>query len=174
MFGFDNFAREYYRKLSNLFSLANAIFNHQTIAQCDHAPGIFDDTRVVSGENKRHASLFVKFSHDFHDLFAVDRVEVGGRLVGQDQGRFGGQGAGDGHTLLLAAAHLIGAVIGAIGKINRIEQFHDTIVALFGSMSIQQERHFNVFVGTQGGDQRKKLENKADVAFGAYRRAGCD
>ncbi len=52
--------------------------------------------------------------HDVHHLFAVLGIQVGGGLVGQDEGRVGSQRPGHGDALLLAAAQLVGAVVGAI------------------------------------------------------------
>jgi hypothetical protein len=47
-------------------------------------------------------------------------VEVAGRLVGEQQGRAGGQGAGQGHALLLAARQLVRIVGQARGQADTV------------------------------------------------------
>jgi hypothetical protein len=53
---------------------------------------------------------------DVHHRFAVGAVEIAGRLVGEDQVRLGGERAGDGDALLLAAGKLLRAVAGAVAE----------------------------------------------------------
>ena len=50
------------------------------------------------------------------------RVEVPGRLVGEDQRRLGDERAGDRDPLLLAAGELAGPVLGAIGEADAVER----------------------------------------------------
>ena len=44
--------------------------------------------------------------HEAQHILACFAVQVAGGLVGQKDGRLGGQRPGDGHTLLLAAGEL--------------------------------------------------------------------
>ena len=50
------------------------------------------------------------------------RVEVAGRLVGEDDARADDQSARDGDTLLLAAGHMARQVRGAVGETDLLEQ----------------------------------------------------
>ena len=54
-----------------------------------------------------------RFEH-LHDFFAGGRVQVAGRLVGQDHVRVVDQRPGDGHALLLAAGKLEGPMVEAV------------------------------------------------------------
>ena len=46
----------------------------------------------------------------------MSRVEVAGRLVGQNQFRFAYHGAGDGYSLLLASGELLRVMFGALAE----------------------------------------------------------
>src|SRR5512139_929687 len=110
----------------------------QSIVQCDHAPGIADDARVVGGEDERDAGFLIQTLHDVHHLFAVLGIQVGCRLVGQDEGGVGSQRPGHGDALLLAAAQLVGTVVGPILQIYRFEQLHHPLLAFPGCVSVEQ------------------------------------
>ena len=56
--------------------------------------------------NDRHTLLIIQTKENLHDLLPLIRVEIAGRLVGQDQGRSGDQGAGHADQLLLAPGAL--------------------------------------------------------------------
>ena len=145
------------------FRLAFALsFNDETILQCDDAFGITDDARVMGGKHKGHTSLFVETLHNVHDLFAVLGIEVGGRLVSQDELGVGSKRPGDCDALLLSAGELIGAVMGAVGESDCFQHFIDAFLAIRGFCAIQQERHLNIFIGCESGDERKELEYESD------------
>ena len=82
------------------------------------------DARVVRGEDEGGAGLRIEALHDLHRLLAVGGIEVGGGLVGQNKGWAGGQGTGDCHALLLAAAHLVGTMVNAVAQAYGVEHFH--------------------------------------------------
>ena len=51
------------------------------------------------------------------------RVQIAGRLVGQQHGRIEGQRARDGHALPLAAGKFVGQVIEAVAELHQLQQF---------------------------------------------------
>ncbi len=57
----------------------------------------------MGGYDKGFAGAFAQCGDEFEHVFAVARVEVAGRLVGDDKGGIGCQGARNGYALLLAA-----------------------------------------------------------------------
>jgi hypothetical protein len=57
-----------------------------------------------------------------HDLEAGARVEVAGRLVGEDQARLGHERARDRDALLLAARELVRRVVEAPGEADALER----------------------------------------------------
>ncbi len=54
---------------------------------------------------------FIQLGQQGHDLVTGARVEVAGRLIGQNNVRVIDQGSGDRHALLLAAGKLHGPMI---------------------------------------------------------------
>ena len=58
-----------------------------------------------------------------HHRFAVARVEVAGRFVGQEDRRLAGEGARDGDALLLAAGELARQMFRAMRHADALERF---------------------------------------------------
>ncbi len=56
------------------------------------------------------------------ETFARVRVEIAGRLVGEEDSRLEEEGAGDGNALLFAARERLGAVMGPLGEPERGEK----------------------------------------------------
>ena len=69
---------------------------------------------------------------DAHHLDARPRVEVAGRLVGQEDRRLRDQRAGDRDALLLAARQLIRMVVGALAEADGGQRVHRAPVPLGG------------------------------------------
>src|SRR6476646_5189917 len=80
------------------------------VLQRDQPVGVGGGDRVVGDHHHRLAELVDRLAQQLHDVGAGLGVEVAGRLVGEDDGRFADQGAGDGDALLLAAGELGGTV----------------------------------------------------------------
>jgi len=60
------------------------------------------------GGHDDQASVVGDLAQQAQDPVNLDVVQVGGGLVGQDEGRVVGQGAGDGDSLLLATGEIPG------------------------------------------------------------------
>jgi hypothetical protein len=71
---------------------------------------------VVRDHDDGHPVLAVDAAEQIHDLPGRGRVQVAGRLVGQQQLGAADQGAGDGHALLLPARELRRQVAHARGQ----------------------------------------------------------
>src|SRR4051794_41765791 len=70
----------------------------------------------------RLAELLDRVAEQGKDVLAGVRVEVAGRLVGEQHRRLRDQGAGDRDALLLPARELRGAVLAAAVDPDRLEQ----------------------------------------------------
>ena len=90
-----------------------------------------DDANRAMGEGRhlgvvRHQDhgdpLGVELLEHPQDFHAGVRVEIAGRLVGQDQRGMIDQRAADGHPLLLSARHLRGLVLGPVGQSHPRQQ----------------------------------------------------
>src|SRR5258705_13934259 len=93
--------------LRDAAALDGAVVGHQSVAERNHARAVFGDVRLVRHEDDGDAALDVEALEDAHHLEARLRVEIAGRLVGEQQRRVVHQGPRDGDTLLLAAGELI-------------------------------------------------------------------
>ena len=82
----------------------------------DDARAVLGDVVLVRDQEHGDAALEVEPLEDAHHLDAGPRVEVAGRLVGEENRRVRDQRARDGDALLLAAGELIRMVIGAIAE----------------------------------------------------------
>ena len=92
------------------------------VGEDDDAVGVGGDLRVVGDDDDGLAELVDRRPQQVEDAVARLRVEVAGRLVGEDDGGPGDQRAGDRDPLLLAAGELGGPVGGAVGEADGLEQ----------------------------------------------------
>ena len=114
----------------------------------------------------------VQFLQKIHDRFAVARIEVAGRFVGEKNCRLAGEGARDRDALLLAAGKLAGQMFGAMSHADALERFGDELFSLACSHSAIGQRQFDVFVNGQVTDQIEALEDEADLAVANPRALG--
>ena len=93
------------------------------------APGGLGHVGVV-GDQHDGATAAVQLVEQAHHVAGRHRVEVAGRLVGQDQVGVGHQGPGHGHPLLLAAGQLAGPVVDPVGQADPLERREGPALAL--------------------------------------------
>jgi len=105
--------------------------------------------------------LILEPAEDSIDLVAGLRVELAGRLVGQDQDRVLDQGPRDRHPLLLASRHLVGPVVEPVAQAD-VRQELGRPGALFVGQAAGQERHQYVLHRRQVADQVERLEDESD------------
>ena len=90
------------------------------------------------------AEALVQIADEREDLVAGVRVEVAGRLVGQDDRRVDRQRARDGHPLALAAGQLVRQVIQAMAELDERQQFAGAFVDLLTRPAAQVQRQADV------------------------------
>ena len=83
---------------------------------------------IVRDHHRRLAELVDRVAHEGEDLAAGRRVEVAGRLVGEDHGRPGDECAGDRDPLLLAAGELGGAMRQPVGQADLVDQVVEPVL----------------------------------------------
>ncbi len=86
------------------------------------AVGARGEVVVVRDEDERRAAPAVHLDHEVEDVPAVARVEVARRLVCEEDGRLVGEGARDGHALLLAARELRRVMVRAPRQLHVFEE----------------------------------------------------
>ena len=106
-----------------------------------------------------------------HDLVAARRVEIAGRLVGDEQGRAGDDGAGDGHALLLAAGELGRRVVLAAAQADLGQRLHGELAPLAAGRAAIDQRQLDI-LGRRGARQQiVALEDEADIEVAQVRAA---
>ena len=86
---------------------------HDTSQIHDHDPvaDVFDDAEVMRDENISQVKLLLQAAEEVDDLCLDRNVQSGYRLVADDDLRLHGEGAGNVHTLSLAARELVGIAL---------------------------------------------------------------
>ena len=85
----------------------DAIFLDMSILESNQSLCVERDVRFVSDQHNGDAAFPVELLKHSHDFFGSFAVESSCRLVGKDDGRVAGNGARQGHALLLSTRQLI-------------------------------------------------------------------
>ena len=133
------------------------------IEHVDDASSVGSESRVVSDHNNSIAGG-VDIAELFHNDVGGARVEIAGRLVGEDDFGVGDEGTGDGNTLLLTAGELPGHVVFAFFKMETIEGFGGEAETMRFRITSVDEGKGNVFYNGEGRNEVKILEDEADLA----------
>ncbi|MNE23125.1 hypothetical protein D3C80_1163680 [compost metagenome] len=107
------------------------------------------------------AAFLVEFEQQVADALAGMAIEVAGRLIGKQHCRLCGEGAGDGHTLLLAAGKLARRMAQALAQADAFQQVAGMLAGILAAVELQRQHH--VFQGIKAVEQLKRLEDEAYV-----------
>ena len=116
---------------------------------------------VVGNQQQRRPVPFGEVEQHVHDLRARLAVEVAGWFVGKQQIGLGGEGSGDGDTLLFAAGELRRVMRQAVAETDRLEAGAGAVEGVAAARKF--ERHGDVFERRHGRHQVKGLEDDADL-----------
>ena len=121
----------------------------------DDAPGVAGDLVFVCDQDDGQPLLAVELLEHVEDLDAGARVEVAGRLVGEEEGGVVDEGAGDGDALLLAAGELGRLVFEPIGQAD--------VSLNNGGLRLTHELDFDLSGGTSVGGSPALVYNSSTV-----------
>ena len=107
----------------------------------------------------------VQLAQQLHHRFAIFRIQISGRLIGQQNGRLADQRTRHGHALLLAAGKLRGIMLHAVRHADALEHFLHAFLSLRRAHTAIGERQFDVFINGEVADQIERLEDEADLAI---------
>ena len=127
----------------------------------DAAVGVTCVARVVGDHADRRAGP-VKLAQQLHHRFAALRVEVAGRLVGEQDDRLARDRARHGDALLLTARELAGQVFRAVRHAHALEGVRDALAALGRPHPAIGQRQLDVLEHRQIADQVEALEDEPD------------
>jgi len=144
-------------------ALQLALGDHLAVEEVNLALGMGGKAGIV-GNHADGCALTVQVGQQAHDGLAVLTVQVSGWLVGEQDGRGSGEGAGNGDALLLTAGELGGIVAHAMGHVDALKRVLDTVLALAcrhaGAIG---QRQLDVLVDGEVADQVEALEDEADL-----------
>ena len=116
----------------------------------------------VVGDDEDGLALVGQLAEDGQHMLGSARIQVAGRLIGHDDGRVIGQGAGNGGDLLLPARERQGQLIGLPFQAHQLEQLHGAPLALGRGIHVAIiHRQHGVFEHRKGGQQLEELEDNA-------------
>src|SRR6185436_14807658 len=121
-----------------------------------------DVVGVVRGEADR-GTAGVQLVEHLHHRFTALRIQVAGRLVGEDDRRTAGDGAGDGDELLVTARQRPRTLLGARGEADARQGGVDAGAALLAADAAQGQRILDVLVDRHVANQVEALEDQPDV-----------
>ena len=109
-------------------------------------------------QDQGRAAVADEIEQQVGDQGAVGPVQIAGRFIGEQEFRPDGQGAGQSHTLLLAARHLVGIVRPPGAKADPLQpvaRLRDRIRPVG-----QLQRRGHIFLGRHIGKEVKALEHQ--------------
>ena len=122
---------------------------------------IVGGVRVVRDHDHRLPELLRRAAQQLEDLLPRRRVEVAGRLVGEDDRRLRDERARDRDALLLAAGELGRPVLAPVGEADALQQVLEELG--LGLLAGDRERQDDVLLGGQHRQEVEELEDEADV-----------
>src|SRR5436309_7985618 len=125
-----------------------------------HGVGPSRGRRVVGHHHDRLTELAHRSAQEGEQLRARTRVQVPRRLVGVDDVRTHGQGAGHGDALLLASGELCGSVGEAVPQADGVDDRVDPL--LVGPRPGQERGEGDVLCRAQRGDEVERLEHEPE------------
>ena len=121
----------------------------------------FDDAHFVGNDDHRDPQPAVDVLDAARGWIRWrGRIEGGGRLIAKQDLGIGGQGAGDGHALLLAARQLGGVGAAPIGKAHHIEKLAGPLARAFFFDPGKLQRETDVFLGGALHEEVELLEDQ--------------
>ncbi len=118
---------------------------------------------VLVGDQHDRATRGMQLVEQREQVLGGPRVEVAGRLVGEQQGGIRDQRAGNRDALLLAAGQLAGSVLDAVGEADPIECGKRPDLPLGATDAGVAQRQLDVAQGGHRGQQVELLEDKPDA-----------
>src|SRR5919199_5397278 len=114
--------------------------------------------------------LSVELQQKVEDLPRSVGVEVAGGLVGPDDGRLVDEGAGYGHSLLLAAGELVRTVVSPVRQVYPFEHLEGATACGPHTSATRQQGQLDVLYGGEDGHEVEALKDEPHMAgtvFGA-------
>src|SRR5262245_47584834 len=130
----------------------------------DAAFGVPSVPGIVGHHADRRTTL-VELAEQIHHRLAAARVEVAGRLVGEQDQRLARDRARNRHALLLTSRQLTGQVLGPMSHADPFQGRRDSLLALGGAHAAIGQRQFYVFEHGEIADEIEALKDESNLAI---------
>ena len=144
-----------------LLARSSFIARDATVNQCHDPNRVSDDAGIVSGEHERHAMAIAEVAHQVHEDFGVLAIEVGRRLICEDERRSRGDSSRHRYPLLLSSGQLGWTTVAKVGQ-TEVVQHRPCVIAPAGRHPLQLEDQLHVLDGGEHRDEVERLKHKAD------------
>src|SRR2546422_2369841 len=134
----------------------------EAVAQSHDPRGARGDIGFVR-DHHDGLTLRVQVGEDLHDLLTRGRVEVAGRLVGEQDAGVVHQCSRDGHALALAARQLVRLVLHPVPEPHALQRPRRLRATRLRPEPRVDERQLHVVQGGRAGEQVERLEDEADL-----------
>ena len=119
----------------------------------------------VMGYHDDGGTVLIELCEQAHHLGTILRVEVAGRLVGEDELGTEDHGAGDGHALLLTAGELVREVLGTVADVHALHHLLHLLLALALRHAEIGKRQLDVLLYVELVDEVEALEDEAYLSL---------
>ena len=150
--------------------LGQVFFDDLAVRDDDRARDPLRQVPIVRHHQDRLALVDQAFEHP-EDRVGRLRIEVAGRLIGDQDRRVVGQGAGDGHALLLPARERGGEFVGLIDQLDPLQKLQGAGFPLAPRVRVAEiHGQHQVFQHGEGRQQLEELEDDAHPAAAPLRQ----
>ena len=146
------------------------LFDDAAVAEADDACPVLGDVVLVRDQQDGDALLGIQALKDAHHFDARSRVEVAGRLVGENQRRLIDQRARNRDALLLPARQLIRMMVRALAEAHRFQRGHGARVPLgrFHRLVRVEQRQLDVIERRGARQQVEPLKHEPDLVVAHF------
>ncbi|GAC1654117.1 MAG: hypothetical protein NVS4B3_17790 [Gemmatimonadaceae bacterium] len=141
--------------------LVEGISDYGPVGQADGAVRSAGKREIMGYEHDRGTRLVIERFKQFDDASAGRAVQISRGLVGKEDSRGVGKGAGDGDTLLLSPGELGRVVMTPVTQSDTDKELAGA--ASGAGVAAELERHLDILGCCQGRNQLKALKNEADL-----------
>lgn len=133
--------------------------------------GLFGESEAMRHDYKRHSAISIEIAKLTHNLDFGLRVEVGGRLVRQQQSRRVDERSRDRRAALLSRGNFVRISVGVFGEPKPAEQFVSPRIGAFEvAAAVEQCGQRNIVDDAHGREETCELKNESDFSIPELRQ----
>src|SRR5579859_420825 len=142
----------------------HAVVDELPLVDLQHTSGVAGRLGIMGDHHDGLVVALIQDPQQIQNFLGGMTIQVTGRLVANQDGRVGDQGACNGHPLLLSARELAGFVFAPVQESHQLERRSDLAFAPGGWHGGEQQRNLHVAFRREGRHQVVELKDEADVS----------